>query len=227
MASYHATVSVYRHHSGDGRFIPDGWQSMQMQDTVALAILAGGQGRRLGGGDKALLPIAGRPLLAHLLDRLRPQAARIVLSANGDPARFAAFSLPVVADAVADAGPLAGIAATAAYCVATWPDTRRLVTIPVDTPCPPADLVARLTAAPEELVAVAAAGGRLHWGTACWQLSAALRLDAAVRGTGLRRLEEAARAEGIAPVPFADADAFTNINTPENLKSAIRLLIRP
>lgn len=205
-----------------------------MQDTVALAVLAGGGGRRLGGADKALVEAAGRPLLAHLLQRLRPQGGRIVLSANGEPARFAPFGLPVVADRVADAGPLAGIAAAAAHAAAAWPGVRWLVTVPVDTPCPPGDLVARLLAAAmaegdsgaTEPVAVAEAAGRLHWGTACWPLAAALRLDAAVRA-GARRLEAAIRTQGLVAVPFAEADAFANINRPDDLAALVRLLTRP
>lgn len=202
---------------------------MRAQDTVALAILAGGGGRRLGGADKALVRAAGRPLLAHLLDRVRPQADRIVLSANGDPARFRAFGLPVVADTVPDAGPLAGIAAAAAYAAAEWPAVRWLATLPVDTPCPPADLVARLADAAGRTgkVAAAEAGGRRHWGTACWPLAAALGLAPAVRDKGLRRLEDAIRAAGLVGVAFGDANAFANVNTPRDLAGLERLLTRP
>ncbi len=198
-----------------------------MQDTIAIAILAGGQGLRLGGRDKALVQLSGRPLLSHLLDRLRPQARRIVLSANGDAARFASFGLPVVADDIADAGPLAGIAAAAAYCAANWPETTRLITVPVDTPRPPAYLVQRLAAGPAGRVTVAEASGRLHWAVACWPLAAALRLKAAIHETGLRRLETAVRAEGLATIPFAGANTFANINTPEDLESLRHLLTLP
>ena len=80
-------------------------------NTLGL-LLAGGLSRRMGGGDKALRPLGGRTLLDHVIDRMRPQVAALVLNANGDPARFAGFGLPVVADSVPDfAGPLAGILA--------------------------------------------------------------------------------------------------------------------
>lgn len=198
-----------------------------MQDTIAIAVLAGGQGRRMGGQDKALLQLSGQPLLGHLLGRLQPQANQIVLSANGDPARFSAFGLPVVADDIADAGPLAGILAAAAYCQTKWPQTQRLITIPVDTPFPPPDLVQRLTLAPDSGVGVAQAGGRLHWAVACWPMAAARRLTAAVHNAGLRRLETAIRAEGFTAVPFACANAFANINTPDDLKDLSALLTPP
>ncbi|MEM6490044.1 MAG: NTP transferase domain-containing protein, partial [Pseudomonadota bacterium] len=79
---------------------------------IAGVILAGGLARRMGGGDKALLALAGRPLLAHVIERLAPQVDGLALNANGDPARFARFGLPVLADTVPGfAGPLAGVLA--------------------------------------------------------------------------------------------------------------------
>lgn len=85
---------------------------MQMPQGVIEVVLAGGKSSRMGGGDKALLQLGGRPLLDHVLERLRPQVAEIVLNAN-DPGRFAAFGLPVVADRLAgQMGPLAGIHAS-------------------------------------------------------------------------------------------------------------------
>lgn len=200
-----------------------------MQDTVALAILAGGGGRRLGGADKALLTAAGRPLLAHVLDRVRPQAGHIVLSANGNATRFATFGLPVVADRVPDAGPIAGIAAAAAYCASAWPETQWLVTLPVDTPCPPPDLVPRLAAATRASgqTAVAKVAERRHWAVACWPLAEALALDTALRDAGVRRLESAVRAQGMVDVAFADADAFRNVNTAADLAALERALTPP
>src|SRR3974390_1209261 len=81
-----------------------------MTEPVAGVILAGGLSRRMGGGDKCLRTLGGRPLLAHILERVRPQVGPLVLNANGDPVRFAAFGLPVAADSIEGfAGPLAGI----------------------------------------------------------------------------------------------------------------------
>ncbi len=194
-----------------------------MQETCAIAILAGGEGRRLGRADKALVSVGGKPMLALALDRVRPQARHILLSANGDPQRFSAFGLPVVADAQADAGPLAGIAAAAGYCARHWPDVQRLISLPVDVPCPPADLAARLLQSDAAKVAVAEADGRRQWAIACWPMPAAQALASAI-AAGTRRIEDAVRATGWQAVPFAEAAAFRNVNTPADLAELERAL---
>lgn len=196
-----------------------------MQETIAAVILAGGQGRRLGGADKALLPLAGRPLLAHVLGRLAPQAKHILLSANGDPARFAPFGLPVVADTVPDRGPLGGIAAAAAECRRRWPAVSFLATVPVDMPLLPSDLIETLAeTATATRAAVASAGGRTHWAAALWPLDAALALAERMERGGLRRLQDGLEAAGCQLVPFAAADAFANVNREEDLAAVARLL---
>ncbi len=117
-------------------------------DTLGL-ILAGGLARRMGGGDKTLREAGGRPLLAYLIERLAPQVNGLVLNANGDPARFAAFALPVVADSVAGfAGPLAGVLAGLDWAATHRPDCAWVVSCPGDT------LPARRSGSP------AACGGR-------------------------------------------------------------------
>lgn len=198
-----------------------------MHETIATVILAGGGGRRLGGVDKALLPLVGRPLLAHVLERLRPQTDRILLSANGDPGRFAAFALPVVADSVPALGPLGGIAAAAAECPRRWPDVHWLLTVPVDTPLLPDDLVRRFTeaqnATPNKAI-VAEAGGRRHWSIALWPLASAAALAEQIERHGLRRLEEGLDAIGYRPTVFPAADAFANINNERDLEYVSRLL---
>ncbi len=194
-----------------------------MQQTIAVAILAGGHGRRMGGADKALVHVAGRPLLDWSLQRLRPQATRIVLSANGEPGRFAAYGLPVVADAMPDAGPLGGIASAAEFCAERWPDVRFLLTVPVDVPCPPSDLVVRMAAADQNRIAVAETDSRMQWAVARWPMDAALDLTGAIGG-GLRRVEAAVRAAGYTAVPFKDAIAFTNINSTGDIKTLERRL---
>ena len=105
--------------------------------TICGLVLAGGHGRRLGGADKALLPLAGRPLLGWLLPRLAPQVDALAISANGDPARFAAFGLPVLPDPVVDQGPLSGLLAGLDW--AAGQGAQALLTVPADTPFIPLD----------------------------------------------------------------------------------------
>src|SRR5215470_3988019 len=108
-------------------------------------VLAGGLARRMGGGDKALIAIGGVVILDRVLGLLRPACAQIVLNANGDPARFARFGLPVIPDSVPDfAGPLAGILAGLDWAAANAPDTAWMISTPGDCPFLPADLVLRL-----------------------------------------------------------------------------------
>src|SRR3569623_807946 len=108
--------------------------------TIGL-ILAGGLARRMGGGDKALKPRAGRPILAHVIERLRGQCDALLLNANGDPARLAEFGLPVVADSVLDfAGPLAGVLAGLDWVAEHRPQTEWLLSAAADTPFIPGDL---------------------------------------------------------------------------------------
>jgi molybdopterin-guanine dinucleotide biosynthesis protein A len=136
------------------------------RDDVLGVILAGGQGRRMGGADKALISLAGRPLVAHVAERLAPQVGRLALSANGDPARFAGLGLEVLADPFAEnVGPLAGLASGLLHAARLDPPPARVLTVAVDTPFVPRDLVARLLAAvPDDgrTVAVAATAGRIH-----------------------------------------------------------------
>jgi molybdopterin-guanine dinucleotide biosynthesis protein A len=208
---------------------------------VALGLLAGGAARRLGGTDKPLLPLAdGRPVLAHMFDRLMPWPGPAVLSANGDPARFAAFGLPVVADAVTEAdggraGPLAGVLAVLEWAAAGYPDVTAVVTVPGDTPGVPADLLDRLCAARDAEradIACAASGGRVHFATALWPVALAPALRRAMTGEGMRAVGGWIRRYRVAIADWpvdgeADglgADPFLNINGPEDLARARRSL---
>lgn len=192
-------------------------------------ILAGGLGRRLGGRDKALLPLAGRPLLAHVQDRLAGQAGRLWLSANGDPARFAGFGLTIISDAgPPGAGPLAGIlAGLDAVAAAGDADRAAVLVVPVDAPLLPADLAARLSAAqpaPGTMV-LAASGGRRHPVIGLWPL--AMRAD--IRAALARRESKvgalpAAAAAGTVEWPSVPYDPFLNVNRPEDAAAAELLL---
>lgn len=186
-------------------------------------ILAGGQGRRMGGTDKALMPLAGRPLLAHVLDRLEPQVERVLISANGDPARFAAFGCRVVPDDRSQ-GPLSGI--LAGLRVAAGMGATHLVSTPVDTPFLPGDLVPRLLLAAEDApegLALAADDNGDHPATALWPVALAPAL-AAFLDAGEARVLRFAEAHGALRAPFPDPRAFANLNTPDELAAAEALI---
>ena len=142
---------------------------------IAAVLLAGGQARRMGGGDKSLRPLAGKPILAHIIDGIRPQVGPLLLNANGDPDRFAAFGLPVAADVVEGfAGPLAGILTGLEWVAANAPDCSHVVSLPTDAPFAPADLVARLAVAIEEEgadIGCARSGARTHPVVGLWPVA--------------------------------------------------------
>ncbi len=198
-----------------------------MDDPPTLGvILAGGLARRMGGGDKPLRILGGRPILAHALERLRPQVAAIVLNASGDPARFAAAApgVPVVPDGMPDhPGPLAGILAAldhaAATGIADW-----VLSLPGDTPFPPPDLAARLHAARRDArvpLACAASGGRSHPPIGLWPVHLRDDLRAALLA-GERTVGRWMARHGCATAewPAVPYDPFLNVNTPDDLAAA-------
>lgn len=192
-------------------------------------LLAGGLARRMGGGDKPLLALGGRPILAQAIERLRPQCAALILNANGDPARFSAFGLPVVADSVAGfAGPLAGVLAGMDYAAAHWPDARDILSAPADTPFLPGDLVARLHAARGTAgarIAVAASGGRVHHAVALWPVALRDDLRRALVEEELRKVSAFIARHGSVTVdwPTEPHDPFFNVNQPEDLARATEM----
>lgn len=201
-----------------------------MSDEVAGILLAGGRSSRMGGGDKCLRTLGGQTLLGHALGRARAQVRDIVISANGDPSRFGAFGLPVLADTVPDfAGPLAGVLAGLEWLRAERPGIELLATFATDSPCFPGDLVERLRR--ERLrqraeLAVAASAGRLHAVFALWPVSLTEALGEALRREGLRKAEAFLRRYPLAVVewPCEPRDPFFNINTEAELDAAARLL---
>lgn len=198
------------------------------RDTLAV-ILAGGLARRMGGGDKPLRTLAGRPLLDHLLDRLRPQVARIVINANGDPARFAAYGLKVIADTLPDhPGPLAGILAALDHAAAQHPDLPWVLSVTGDSPFIPADLAAGLQtarAAAGVPLACARSGGQTHPPIGLWPVALRGELRAALLA-GERKIDRWTARFGCAAAdwPTAPFDPFFNANTPDDLTAAERLL---
>lgn len=185
-------------------------------------VLAGGLSRRMGGRDKALLPLAGRPLIAHVIARLGCARA---ISANGDPARFAAFGLPVLPDEMPDRpGPLAGVLAGLDWAAAQGEPG--IVTAAADTPFFPADCARRLAAAAAETrrpIALAAGmtpdGIRRHPTFGYWSVILRPTLREAL-AAGLNKVGAFAEAEGVVEVRFPGEEPFFNVNTPADLARA-------
>ena len=197
-------------------------------DTLG-CVLAGGLARRMGGGDKPLRLLGGRPMLDHALDRLAPQVAAVILNANGDPARFAAYGLPVAADGVQGyPGPLAGILAGLDWAAAHRPDLAWVASVPGDCPFLPHDLVARLHAAREAAglpLACAQSGGQAHPPVGLWPVALREDLRAALVAGERRVGRWAARHGGAhADWPAVPVDPFFNANAPQDMVEAERLL---
>ena len=193
-------------------------------------LLAGGLSRRMGGGDKSLRLLAGRPLLQHVIDRLRPQVETLALNANGDPARFAQFGLPVVADNVPDfAGPLAGVLAGLDWAAENRPDCACIVSVATDAPFLPEDLVNRLIDGMQvegAELSCAVSGGQAHPVIGLWPVRLRDALRHALITEGVRKVDQWTARYGLATVPFADypIDPFFNANRPEDLDRAEAML---
>jgi molybdenum cofactor guanylyltransferase len=192
-------------------------------------VLAGGLARRMGGGDKPLTAIGGRSILDRVLDRLRPQCTGLLLNANGDPGRFAATGLAVVADSVPDfAGPLAGVLAGLDWAAAHAPEADTVVSVPGDCPFLPRDLVARLEAARRREgtpMACARSGEWRHPVVALWPVALREDLRRALTVEDLRKIEVWTARHGVALAdwPAEPVDPFFNVNTPEDAAAAERL----
>jgi molybdenum cofactor guanylyltransferase len=192
-------------------------------------LLAGGLARRMGGGDKPMRTIAGRTILERVITRLRPQCGELLLNANGDPVRFAAFGLPVIADGVADfPGPLAGILAALDWAAANRPDVKFVLSAAADCPFLPRDLVARLYAALEAEnaeLAVAASDGQSHPVIGLWSVSLREDLRHALVVEDVRKIDRWTARYKLATVtwPTTPLDPFFNANTMDDIAEADRL----
>ena len=180
-------------------------------------VLAGGQGRRMGGVDKGLQPLHGRPMVAHVLERLAPQVDDVLINANQNLEAYRAFGRPVVPDAIGGfAGPLAGL--HAGLGAATRP---LALTVPCDSPFLPADLAARLARAlGDRDLAVARTGDQPHPVFSLVRRAVLPHLTAFLAGGG-RKIDAWYATLKVVEVPFDDeADAFRNINTRDELERA-------
>jgi molybdenum cofactor guanylyltransferase len=183
----------------------------------------------MGGGDKARIRIGGKTILARVLARLTPQCSRVILNANGDPARFADTGLPVVADSVPDfAGPLAGILAGLDWAATHAPEIADIVSVPGDCPFLPRDLVAHLIAARESCgapLACAQSGDWRHPVVGLWPVKLRDDLRGALVDEELRKIEAWTARHGVAIAgwPSAPFDPFFNVNTPADAAEAERI----
>jgi molybdenum cofactor guanylyltransferase len=211
---------------------------MIASDKILGVILAGGTARRLfpasaDGGDKGLTLLGGAPMLSHVARRFRPQVGRLILNANGDPQRFAAFGLGVVPDLDARAqGPLAGILAAMTWAAGNAPEITHLATVTTDVPFLPLDLVARLAAAGAVQPAIAVSADQRHPTIGLWPLALQSAVQAALERGDLS-VNSFAMQHGAIAVSFlfgesggALVDPFFNANTPDDLAAAETLLSR-
>lgn len=180
-------------------------------------LLAGGQARRMGGEDKALLTLDGRALIARGFDRLSPQVEELAISANGNPARFADLGCPVLPDA-SSLGPLSGILAALNWARALG--ATAVVSAPVDAPFLPGDLVPQLLLAGDGGLTIATAEGRDHPVFGLWPVELAADLSAFLVSGEKPKVTTFAARHFAARATFPDASAFMNLNTPEDLARA-------
>lgn len=194
-----------------------------------VVILAGGASRRMGGGHKGLRLLSGRPLLAHVIDRIAPQCDALAINTNSPVRDFANFGLPVLPDVVPDRpGPLAGV-----LTAMDWAATRgadQVVTVPGDTPFLPGDLVPQLMLRAESAAdrpVLAESGGRMHPVAGLWPIALRDAMAKALK-SGTRRMMDVASAHSAVTVSFpaTEPDPFFNVNTPEDLTWAEAALTR-
>jgi len=192
-------------------------------------VLAGGLARRMGGGDKALIAIGGVAILDRVLGRLRPACTGIILNANGDPARFASFGLPVIPDRVENfPGPLAGILAGLDWAAENRPEVESVLSAAADCPFLPRDLVTRLHQALESQnaqLAVAASDGQSHPVIGLWSVGLREELRHALVVDDIRKIDRWTARYRLATVtwPAEPLDPFFNANTMDDIAEAERL----
>ena len=206
---------------------------MALSERVVGILLAGGRSSRMGGGDKCLRLLGGKPILARIIERLKPQISDIVINANGDVSRFVSFGLPVVPDSVAGfAGPLAGIHAGLEWVKANRPDSRHGVTVATDTPFLPLDLVQRFLAeqAQHPSLVVARSEEGTHPVIGLWPVALAGDIEQSLQ-QGMRKVGGWTEQHGAVEVSFPPVeiggrsiDPFFNINRPEDLAEAEALV---
>lgn len=193
-------------------------------DNVGAVILAGGRATRMGGEDKGLVCLKGKPLVCRAAEKLMPVCARVVVSANRNLAAYRALGLTVVTDSLENfPGPLAGW-----HSAMDALTTDYVVSIPCDVPFFPADMVEKLYAAlvarPDQACAAVRAGG-FPQPTAAMMRRTARSSLAQYLAKGEHRVRGWLESAGCVWVDFGDLQAFANINTPEELAAAHQRLV--
>ena len=194
-------------------------------------ILSGGRSRRMGGGDKCLQSLGGKPILSYVIERVQPQVDRIVINANDDPARFSGFNLPVVADGIGDfAGPLAGVLAGLDWAADNLPGCQYVASIPGDGPFPPRDLVHRLQVEVSlgAEIATASCAGQVYPVVGLWPVALREALRQSLTVEHVHKVDAWTAHYACKVVQFSalPINPFFNINTPEDLVGAERLLAK-
>ncbi len=197
---------------------------------VTGVILAGGLARRMGGGDKPLQKVGDRTILERVIDCVVPQCERLIINANGDPARFSEWRLPVVADTIDGfAGPLAGVVAALDWSAEHAPDTSHVLSVAADCPFLPGDLAPRLFDAMidhKAMLAVAVSGKQVHPVIGLWPIALREELRCALVVENLRKIDLWTARYPLVEVTWSAGliDPFFNANTPEDLALAQALL---
>jgi molybdopterin-guanine dinucleotide biosynthesis protein A len=197
--------------------------------TIPGVLLAGGLARRMGGGDKPMRQIGGRTILERVIARLKPQCGELILNANGDPARFASFALPIIPDTVENfPGPLAGILAALDWAAANRPEISLVLSAAADCPFLPRNLVSRLHQAlvqENAQLAVAASNGQSHPVIGLWRVALRDELRHALVQENIKQVSRWTARYKLATVtwPTTPLDPFFNANTMDDIADAERL----
>lgn len=200
------------------------------KEKVLGVILAGGQARRMGGADKPLTEISGKPLLQYVVERLSPQLTHLLLNANGNAQRYAKFNLPVQADIVPDfAGPLAGVLSAMAWARAFQPEITHVITVAADTPFYPTEYVDNMLAAIDEKNTLACASykGRTQPVFGLWPVDLHNELHQALVEEDIHKVDLFTERYGVADVEFDEMpfNPFFNVNRLDDVAEGEALFV--
>lgn len=200
-------------------------------NQITCVVLAGGLARRLGNIDKAFVQLNKQPLLDHVLNRIATQADSIIINANGDPARFSEWQLPVVGDTISGfPGPLAGVLSAMEWTRDNVPNSKWIASIPVDTPFAPRDLIKKMAtelAIQNAEIACAKSGDRAHPVVGLWPVSLAGDLRHAITQEDIRKVDRWTAKYKLIHTNFSTdpIDPFFNINHPEDITTAEKIYL--